>query len=246
MMQDYGRTQELVSAANNSAGASQSQYEKSLESMESKLQQLKNAWDEFTMGIMNSTFLKAGIDILTKLINLMNRTTNAFGSSEKSVLDWGKTANSVMNSFTKIGTILSIFNIAKAALTKMLKWVSEKALTVSEDAGKRFGEGIRRAGPTIKNAATEVATQASNAAVSAAAPAEGTTEGATTTGGTEGAPKKPKGKFGAAVGGFIKRRKLIAGASEMHAGRVQQKADNKQHAENIQGLVNDYDSTVNF
>jgi hypothetical protein len=33
MMSNYGRTQELVSAANNSAGASQEQYAKTLESL---------------------------------------------------------------------------------------------------------------------------------------------------------------------------------------------------------------------
>ena len=47
MMGDYDRTMELVSAANNSAGASQKQFEKTLDSMESKLAKLKNAWDEF-------------------------------------------------------------------------------------------------------------------------------------------------------------------------------------------------------
>jgi hypothetical protein len=37
MMSDYARTTELVDKANNSAGASQKQFEKTLESMESKL-----------------------------------------------------------------------------------------------------------------------------------------------------------------------------------------------------------------
>jgi hypothetical protein len=45
MMSNYGRTMELVSKANDSAGASQEQYEKTLESLDSKLAQLKNAWD---------------------------------------------------------------------------------------------------------------------------------------------------------------------------------------------------------
>ncbi len=43
MMQDYERTQELLGAANNSAGASQEQFNKTLESMDSKLNKLKNA-----------------------------------------------------------------------------------------------------------------------------------------------------------------------------------------------------------
>jgi hypothetical protein len=37
MMSNYGRTMELVSAANNSAGASQEQFDKTLESLDAKL-----------------------------------------------------------------------------------------------------------------------------------------------------------------------------------------------------------------
>jgi hypothetical protein len=37
MMQDYARTQELVTAANNSSGASQKQFEKTMETLEYKV-----------------------------------------------------------------------------------------------------------------------------------------------------------------------------------------------------------------
>lgn len=75
MMSDYERTMQLVGAANNSAGASQRQFDKTLESLESKLNQLKDAWDQFTMGIANNTLIKAGVDALTALINLLNKIT---------------------------------------------------------------------------------------------------------------------------------------------------------------------------
>ena len=80
MMSDYARTQELVEAANSSAGASQKQYEKTLESLESKLNELKNAWDRFTMGITDSEILKKGIDLLTGILNVINNITDAFGN----------------------------------------------------------------------------------------------------------------------------------------------------------------------
>lgn len=75
MMSDYARTMELVNAANNSAGASQKQFEKTLDSLESKLAKLQNAWQEFTMGIANSVVIKAGIDLLTLFINAINDLT---------------------------------------------------------------------------------------------------------------------------------------------------------------------------
>lgn len=72
MMGDYDRTMELVGEANNSAGASQQQFEKTLKSMESKLAKLKNAWDEFVMGLANNDILKFGVDALTVLLNTVN------------------------------------------------------------------------------------------------------------------------------------------------------------------------------
>ena len=79
MMSDYSRTQELVTAANSSAGASNKQFEKTMDSLESKLNKLKNAWDSFTMGIMDSDLLKAGIDLLTGILTAINNITDAFG-----------------------------------------------------------------------------------------------------------------------------------------------------------------------
>lgn len=75
MMSDYDRTMELVSAANNSAGASQAQFEKTLDSLESKLAKLDNAWNEFTMGIANNAAIKTGVDLLTLLLNTINNIT---------------------------------------------------------------------------------------------------------------------------------------------------------------------------
>ncbi len=73
MMSDYDRTMQLVTAANTSAGASQKQFEKTLDSLQSKLAQLKNSWDTFLMGIADDTLIKFVIDALTKLIDAINR-----------------------------------------------------------------------------------------------------------------------------------------------------------------------------
>ena len=75
MMSDYARTMELVNAANNSTGASQQQFEKTLDSLESKLAKLDNAWNEFTMGLTNNEAIKLGVDTLTLLLNIVNDLT---------------------------------------------------------------------------------------------------------------------------------------------------------------------------
>ena len=79
MMSDYDRTVELVDAAYSSSGASQKQFEKTQDSLESKINKLKNAWNEFLMGISNSKVIKAGVDALTELLNVINKLTGNSG-----------------------------------------------------------------------------------------------------------------------------------------------------------------------
>lgn len=114
MMSDYSRTQELVSAAYNSAGASQEQFEKTLDSLDSKLTKLKNAWDQFAMGLANNEFIKGAIDVLTFLLNTLN-----------SIIDTISGGNGVIKSLTSLGIAFSVFKGIKSLLN-----------------GSKFGEGI--------------------------------------------------------------------------------------------------------
>ena len=92
MMSDYGRTVELVDAANNSAGASQKQYEKTLDSLETALTKLKNAWDQFAMGLANNEILKFGVNLLTGLLESINKIIDTISGGNgliKSVVSLG-------------------------------------------------------------------------------------------------------------------------------------------------------------
>lgn len=88
LMQDYARTQQLVSAAYNANGASARQFEKTQESLQSKLARLKNAWDQFLMGLTNNAVIKTAVDLLTGLLNVVNNLTEAFGTGVGSILKW--------------------------------------------------------------------------------------------------------------------------------------------------------------
>ena len=72
MMSNYERVTQLVEYANNSAGASQEQFEKTLDSFEAKVNKLKNAWQEYLMGIADNTIIKKGIDLLTGGLTKVN------------------------------------------------------------------------------------------------------------------------------------------------------------------------------
>jgi hypothetical protein len=47
-----------------------------METLQYKLTQLKNAWDEFSMGILESDLVKVGVDILTKFLQTVNKATS--------------------------------------------------------------------------------------------------------------------------------------------------------------------------
>ena len=104
MMQDYGRTQELVSAAQNASGAAQEQYAKTLESLETKLTRLKNAWDEFVMGIANSNIIKGAVDVLTNFITAVNKLTGSLPDALKGV--------------SKLAIAFGAFKVGRGALSK--------------------------------------------------------------------------------------------------------------------------------
>ena len=86
MMSDYDRTLELVEAANTSAGASDKQFEKTLDSLEAKLNKLSNAWDQFTMGLADNKVIKLAVDGLTALLDIVNKLTNIPGGGLLKIL----------------------------------------------------------------------------------------------------------------------------------------------------------------
>lgn len=127
MISNYSKTMELVNAANNSAGASQEQYEKTLESLASKLNKLKNAWDEFAMGLANNEVIKVAVDTLTALLQTINK-----------ILDTVSGGSSVLKSTLSILTAIGGLKLGKSLLsTGIGKMVGEREGGLAE---KLFGK----------------------------------------------------------------------------------------------------------
>ena len=92
MMDNYAKTTEFVNSAYNSAGSGQRQFEKTLESLEAKLTKLKNAWDEFAMGLTNNIIIKGAVDTLTVLLTAVNKLIDGLSGGHgliKSVMTLG-------------------------------------------------------------------------------------------------------------------------------------------------------------
>lgn len=124
LMSDYDRTVELTNMANNSAGASNQQYEKTLDSLESKLNQLQNAWNQFLMGIANSDIIKFGIDVLTGLITAINKITDGLPG--------------VASGFAKIGVAILALKGGSAIFNALIAGFKAAGTTSGITFGKAF------------------------------------------------------------------------------------------------------------
>ena len=120
MMSDYKRTVELVDAANTSAGASQEQFSKTLESMQSKLAKLKNSWDTLMMGIVDNAFMKGAIDALTGLLNIINEF----------FAEVDKRSNSTIGSITRIGAAILLLRAGRVVFENLISKVGAYAKTL--------------------------------------------------------------------------------------------------------------------
>ena len=124
MMSNYDRTMELVNAATTSAGASQKQFGKTLDSLDAKLQRLKNSWDTFAMGLADSELIKGGVDILNYLLETINKITDSFG-------DIGGSVAKLTLGLTALKTGKGLFNLFLG-----------KAYSEGESVGGKFAAGL--------------------------------------------------------------------------------------------------------
>jgi hypothetical protein len=162
MMQDYDRTQELVTAANNSSGASAKQYAKTLDSLETKLTQLENAWDEFSTSLINSDVIKGGVDLLTLFITAINKATSVF--------------DGFLGSISKIGMVLALFNVARAAFNKFSSTILVKMNNLGTSIGSSIAEGMKSRQKEVEAAGKDLG----EAAKRGASEGSGAKEGAST------------------------------------------------------------------
>lgn len=85
-MQNNARLTELMNAAKDSKGSAEGQFEKTLDSLDAKVNKLRDAWEEFLMGIANSDLIKGSIDLLTKLLEVINKLTKGTGGLDSAFM----------------------------------------------------------------------------------------------------------------------------------------------------------------
>ena len=141
MMSNYERTMELVEAANNSAGASQEQYEKTMDSLSAKLNNLANTWNEFTMGIANNQVIKTFIDLLTQLINTVNDLTSSLGEG--------------VGGFLKLGLAIGGLKLGKSLIGSVFGFLGKSFSGLGKESGKNFSDTFLKSIRGIKSGITK-------------------------------------------------------------------------------------------
>lgn len=136
LLSDYDRLLELTAAAEGAAGASNEQYQKTLESLDSKLNALTNAWDTFVMGIADDSAVKFFVDVGTAAINATNSFTELFGS---------------LGGVAKIGIMAGAMKVGSTV-------VREFAISLknTSDISKSLGVALKNTGKSAKNSISKL------------------------------------------------------------------------------------------
>lgn len=123
-MSDYDRTMELIDAAYNSAGKSQQQFAKNMETIEFKTKRLKNSWETLRQSFVNSDFFKGAADSANNLLQSLNELSGKdYAVLAASFLLFGKNlAMGIIKGFSQ--SITSI----NAAIGTTIEKISQKII----------------------------------------------------------------------------------------------------------------------
>ena len=125
MMENYDRTMELVDTAYDSAGKSSEQFAKYQDTVEYKINQLSNSWEQLRTTFFNSDTYKGALDVFNNLLNSIKEFDKIdFVALAAVWLTFGKKA---IQNFIK-GTQEASAAIGKA-INKQLEKVSLKTLS---------------------------------------------------------------------------------------------------------------------
>lgn len=144
MMSDYDRTMELIDAAYNSAGKSQQQFAKNMETIEFKTKRVKNSWETLRQSFVNSDFFKGAADSANNLLQSLNELSGwDYVALAATFLIFGKTVvtNIVKGMSSTITTVnSSIGNTFEKISQKIIPESLKLKIGISSDSEQRIEE----------------------------------------------------------------------------------------------------------
>ena len=126
-MSDYDRTMELIDAAYNSAGKSQQQFAKNMETIEFKTKRLKNSWETLRQSFVNSDFFKGAADSANNLLQSLNELSGwDYAALAATFLVFGKTV--ITNIVKGMGSTITLVN---SSIGNAFEKISQKIIPES-------------------------------------------------------------------------------------------------------------------
>lgn len=162
-MENYERFTEIQESAMNAEDASVLQYAKTLDSLESKLNQIRNSFQQFYMEIVNGPVIGEFLNIINNVITNLSQLPATF-SIPKILSLIGQIRNAIQFIFTLISTSLSdTISKINQRKSEIFNTSPSWAQQLGEKIGEAIGEGIRKSNG-LANAAEEQANKAAAAA----------------------------------------------------------------------------------
>lgn len=168
-MENYERFTEIQESAMNAEDASVLQYAKTLDSLESKLNQISNSFQQFYMEIIDGPVIGEFLSIINNAITNLSQLPAALSISKLLSLI-GQVRSAVQLVFTLISTSLSnVIQQINQRKNEIFNTSPSWAQQLGEKIGIAIGEGIRKSNG-LASAAEEQANQAAAAARGRTAP----------------------------------------------------------------------------
>ena len=82
MMENYDRTLELINAAQNSAGKANEQYSKYADTIENKVIQLQNSWEQLKISILGDELFKSLVSKAKQALDTLSSLQKRIGTGE--------------------------------------------------------------------------------------------------------------------------------------------------------------------
>ena len=167
LVDNWERLDEVANSAQDSEDAGLIQYAKTLDSLESKLANVKTSFQQFYMSVFNGNFFKTAVDLINNFITSLNRVGPLLGSINLLQL---------ISQIKLIGSLL--VNVFQKSLSttslKINNWKKSFTeggwTTVGETIGEKIGAGLLNA---LKEAGVKIPDAVEEAAVANALAAEG-------------------------------------------------------------------------
>lgn len=140
LMENYERYTEIQTAAMNAEDASILQYAKTLDSLESKINQIRNSFQQFYMDIINGSAIGSFLDIINNIIDSLGQLPAAF-SVPKILALVGQVKNALQVAFTLFS---NLFSNAVRQMAQRKNEIFQTTPSWAESLGERIGEAIGR------------------------------------------------------------------------------------------------------